>query len=175
MSTRKLGMLTTVAAVLLAVAVAAAINLGHRRPAVTPTGLAPTPEVMETSYHADAPEADDENDEAGPPETQEEAWAPVVDSFAENFTRTTGGKEKWRQRLIGDPKQPHVTTEVAKQLATVDIRNIPKGHYESREIVESGPFRLAVGVYYDEGWAMLLWLSTDGIRWEIDAYDEWLQ
>ncbi len=175
MSTRKLALLVALGAIFLALGVTVGVNLGrgHSTPSPDPA-TSPTSATTET-YNPDATDADDENADGGPPETQEEAWAPVVENFAVNFTHTSGGEKTWQQRLIGDPAQPYVTTEVAEQLATVDVRNIPKGHYESHEIVESGPFNLAVGVYYDQGWAMLLWLNTDGKDWQIYAYDKWEQ
>lgn len=93
--------------------------------------------------------------------------------FARNFTDTRGGAKQWRKRLVGDPKHPYVTTEVADQLATVDVRNVPDGHYDGRELADSSEYELAVKVTYREGWAMVLWLNTDGTAWQIFAYDRW--
>ncbi|MDN5762645.1 MAG: hypothetical protein L0H41_10060 [Microlunatus sp.] len=143
-------------------------------PSAPPTMPAPT--ASTPSYNPSAGDAgDDEDHESGPAEVQEAAWGPVADSFATNFTNTTGGVKKWRQRLIGDPAKPDVTTEVAAQLETVDIRNVPDGHYESRETVKSSDYDLAVKVDYREGWAMVLYLITDGTNWQIYAYDKWEQ
>lgn len=178
MTTRAIGLLSAAMAILLAAAVVVGINIGKNgaqsAPAEpqSPSAAAPATRTPEPSYNPDAGDASDENDQA-PPETQEAAWAPAVDNFARNFTYTTGGAKKWRQRLIGNPKQPFVTTEVAEQLATVDIRNVPEGHYDSREIVTSSEYDFAVKVTYREGWAMVLYLITDGSRYQVYAYDKW--
>ena len=81
---------------------------------------------------------------------------------------------KWRQRLTGTTAEPNVTTEVAAQLTTVDLRNVPTGHYSGqRQILKSGDYDVAVKVTYREGWALVLYLITDGTNWQIYAYDKW--
>lgn len=175
MSTRALALLAAVVALVLAVSVYIGAHIGGDQ-ATTPAP-APSPVATATSYNPDATDAGDaseENDEGGgPPETQENAWAPAVDNFARNFTNTRGGAKQWRKRLIGNPQHPYVSTEVAEQLATVDVRKVPDGHYDSREIADSSEYELAVKVTYREGWAMILWLNTDGTAWTIYAYDRW--
>lgn len=146
------------------------VLLREPQPAAAP--LVPAASSTAPSYNPDAHDAGTENDNA-PAETQEDAWGPVVDSFARNFTNTAGGKNAWRQRLIGTAAQPMVTTDVAEQLATVDIRNVPDGHYQARELVTSGAYEVGVKVTYREGWAQVLYLVTDGTYWQIYAYDEW--
>ncbi|GAA3707259.1 hypothetical protein GCM10022204_26450 [Microlunatus aurantiacus] len=138
-------------------------------PVTTPSAPAPSP----TSFNPSAGDAGAEDHANGPAEVQEAAWGPVVDRFATNFTNTDGGKKAWRQRLIGNPAAPNVTTDVAKQLDTVDIRNVPDGRYEGREVLKSSDYDLAVKVTYREGWAMVLYLITDGTGWQIYAYDKW--
>lgn len=138
-------------------------------PLTTPSAPAPSP----TSFNPSAGDAGDEDHASGPAEVQEAAWGPVADRFAKNFTNTDGGKKAWRQRLIGDPAAPDVTTDVAKQLDTVDIRNVPDGRYDSREVLKSSDYDLAVKVTYREGWAMVLYLITDGTGWQVYAYDKW--
>lgn len=178
MSTRALAALAAAVAALLAIGLAVGITIGknsaQNAPSQpqSPTVASPTPTRTYNPDAGDAAEASNENDQA-PPETQEAAWAPAVDNFARNFTYTTGGAKKWRQRLIGDPRRPYVTTEVVEQLATVDIRNVPEGHYDSREIVTSSTYEIGVKVTYREGWAMVLYLITDGSRYQVYAYDEW--
>lgn len=178
MSTRALAVLAAAVAVILAIGLAVGVTIGKNSAQSVPAGPqspAAAPTTTTPTYNPDAGDAaepSNENDQA-PPETQEAAWAPAVDNFARNFTYTTGGAKKWRQRLIGNPKRPYVTTEVAEQLATVDIRNVPDGHYDSREIVTSSTYEIGVKVTYREGWAMILYLITDGTRYQIYAYDEW--
>ena len=160
-----------------ALAVVATITVGtslprsqaQPEPAATPSTAPAVPQA--TSYNPDAGDAG-EDDEA-PPETQEALWAPVVDNFGRNFTNTTGGTQKWRQRLIGPTTSPYVTTEVADQLKTVDTRNVPDGRYTSHELLKSSAYEIAVKIDYREGWAMVLYLITDGTNWQIYAYDKW--
>jgi hypothetical protein len=94
-----------------------------------------------------------------------------VDRFATNFTDTTAGATRWRQRLTGNPDRPDLTTDVARQLQTVNIDNVPSGHYAGHQILTNSDYQLAVKVTYREGWAMVLHLVTDGTHWQIYAYD----
>ena len=141
-------------------------------PAAPPPVVSASPTLSPSSYNPSAGDAGDNPTDA-PAETQQAAWGPVADRFARNFTNTRGGAEKWRQRLVGDPTAPDVTTAVAKQLATVDVRNVPDGRYEGREILKSSDYDLAIKISYNTGWAMVLYLITDGSGWQIYAYDKW--
>jgi hypothetical protein len=159
-----------------ALAVVATITVGslprsqaQPEPAPAPSTAPAVPQA--TSYNHDAGDAGE--DAEAPPETQEALWSPVVDNFGRNFTNTSGGTQKWRQRLIGPTATPYVTTEVADQLKTVDTRNVPDGRYTSHELLKSSPFEIAVKIDYREGWAMVLYLITDGTHWQIHAYDKW--
>lgn len=162
--------LAAVVAVLLAVVVWLLVNPPAQ---VTPVTTPSVPAASPTSFNPSAGDAGDEDHAGGPAEVQEGAWGPLADRFATNFTDTDGGKKQWRERLIGDAASPDVTTDVAKQLATVDIRNVPDGRYEGREVLKSSDYDLAVKVTYKEGWAMVLYLITDGTRWQVYAYDKW--
>ena len=178
MTNRAIAVLAVLAALGALVAAALAVLLwAVLRPApVTPA--APPPAVSATAtpspsgYNPSAGDAGDNPTDA-PAETQQAAWGPVADRFARNFTNTRGGAEKWRKRLAGDPSRPDVTTAVAKQLATVDIRNVPDGRYDGREVLKSSDYDLAVKVIYDTGLAMVLYMITDGTNWQIYAYDKW--
>ena len=174
MKTRTLAALTAAFALAVVVTVTIGTSLvrqpsTHTVPGQTPSTAPAVP--TETSYNPDAGDAGE--DENAPAETQEAVWAPVVDHFGRNFTNVTGGAPLWRQRLIGPKTSPYVTTEVAEQLKTVDIRNVPEGHYSSHELVKSSTYEIAVKIDYREGWAMVLYLITDGTSWQIYAYDKW--
>ena len=177
MSTRAVALLAAAVAVLLAVGVAVGANLGRGADSAPKTSQthssSPMPATTEESYNPEAGDATDEQHGDGAPETQDATWAPAVDNFARNFTRTDGGAAEWRQRLIGPTTQPYVTTAVATQLDTVDVGNVPEGHYDGREIVKSSSYDLAVKVTYREGWAMILYLVSDGRVYQIYAYDKW--
>ncbi|MDN5764123.1 MAG: hypothetical protein L0H41_17660 [Microlunatus sp.] len=177
MSARTIAILAAVLAVVVAAGVVVGSHLGRDTETAPPAAAPPVISAVPSptpSYNPDAGDATDENHADGPPEVQEALWAPAVDNFATNFTNTDGGAAKWRQRLIGDPRQPYVTTEVSEQLATVAMRRVPDGHYNSREILKSSSYDFAVKVDYREGWAMVLYLiaDTDG-HWQIYAYDKW--
>lgn len=175
MSNRAIAVLAGLGALVVA-GLAALLWVLLRPPPVTPAAPTPsvsaTPTLSSSSFNPSAGDAGDNHTDA-PAETQQAAWGPVADQFAKNFTDTGGGATKWRKRLVGDPSQPHVTTAVAKQLATVDVRNVPEGRYEGRELLKSSDYDLAVKVTYDTGWAMVLYMITDGTNWQIYAYDKW--
>lgn len=141
-------------------------------PTAAPGVPSSLPSATQQSHNPSAGDAGENHGDV-PAEAQEAAWGPVVDRFARNFTNTRGGADKWRQRLAGDPAQPDVTAAVVKQLDTVDVRNVPDGRYEGREVLKSSDYDLAVKVTYREGWAMVLYLVTDGTGWQVYAYDKW--
>ena len=172
MSNRAVVLIAALAATVAAPAGRAGVDVppGQLQPPRSPTPAAPAP--TPSSYNPSAGDAGENHGDV-PAETQEAAWGPVADRFARNFTNTRGGAEKWRQRLAGDPAHPDVTTAVVKQLATVDVRNVPDGRYEGREVLKSSDYDLAVKVTYREGWAMVLYLVTDGTGWQVYAYDKW--
>lgn len=175
MTIRHAALIASLVALAAVVGVGVALGMRHGRdpqsvptPTTNPSVSAPTP----PGYNPSAGDAGDNPTDA-PAETQQAAWGPVADRFATNFTNTSGGATKWRKRLAGDPSRPDVTTAVAKQLATVDVRNVPDGRYESREVLKSSDYDLAVKITYNSGWAMVLYLITDGTHWQIYAYDKW--
>lgn len=134
----------------------------------------PTPTASTPSFNESAGDADD-HDHASDDGENEAAWRPVVENFGRNFTNTAGGDAKWRARLVGDPKKPYVTAEVTKQLSTVDVARVPKGRYDSYEPLKTSAYEVAVKVTYREGWALVLYLITDGTAWQVYAYDKWEQ
>ena len=113
--------------------------------------------------------------DAGPSEQPQEAWQPVVEHFARNFTNTAGGDQEWRNRLTGDRTPPYITDAVAEQLRTVDVRNVPQGTYDAYEIVRASAYDISAKVSYREGWSMQVQLITDGTDWQVYAYDRWQQ
>lgn len=129
----------------------------------------PTP-TQESTISASEPRDDNAHDLEV---DNERVWRPVVTNFSRNFTNTAGGNGPWRKRLIGDPARPFVTTAVAKQLGGVDVRNVPAGKYETYEVVQSSTLGVAVKVDYDQGWSTVLYLNTDGVSWQIYAYDRY--
>lgn len=121
------------------------------------------------------PRAGDADTSGRPPGTDpnEAAWRPVVENFGRNFTNTTGGAAKWRSRLLGDPRHPQLTANLIKQLRTVDVANVPAGTYQGYKPIKGTEYDAAVKVSYREGWAMVLYLITDGTDWQVYAYDRW--
>lgn len=147
------------------------------QPAAAPPPISSTP--TEPTFNPSASDAGGErphDDDAHDPEVDaEKAWRSVVDHFARNFTRTTGGDQQWRRRLAGDRTPPYVTDEVAKQLATVDVRNVPEGSYDGYTIVRSSAYDVSVKATYKQGWSLVMHLITDGTDWQVYAYDRWQQ
>lgn len=173
MTPRQIGILAALGAIVLAVVVSLiwALTRSPAPAATAPAPAAPSPSISGPSVDPNA--GDGGEDENAPPETQEPLWGPVVDNFSRSFTNTRGGKDDWRDRLVGNPARPNVTTAVADQLKTVDVRRVPKGHYDGHELVKEGPYEIGVKVDYREGWAMVLYLITDGTTWQVYAYDKW--
>jgi hypothetical protein len=135
---------------------------------VSPAAASSTP-----GYDSDASYFASDENQGAPAEVQDAAWGPVADRFARNFTNTTGGAQAWRQRLIGKPATPDVTTDISDQLKTIAVSNVPAGHYTGRQLVKSSAYEVAVKVTYREGWAMIVYLITDGTGYQIYAYDLW--
>lgn len=169
MSTPRLAILAAAVAVTVAILVILTWTPTTSRPAA-PT-ITPS-EPATPSYNPDAGDAAGDPGE-GSAELHEVRWIPVAENFARNFTNTNGGPAAWRQRLIGNPRQPNVTTDVANQLKTVDPRNVPHGHYSGREVLNSSDYQIAVKVTYRENWALILYLITDGSSWQVYGYDRW--
>ena len=154
----------------LVVVLAAVLVWTFTRPAQAPEAApapSPTPTYVETAGDADHDHASD------PALDQEAAWKPVVEHFARSFTDTSGGARRWRTRLADGRTPPYVTEDVATQLATVDVDNVPKGRYQAYEAVKTSAYDVAVRVDYREGWSMVLYLNTDGTSWQVYAYDKY--
>jgi hypothetical protein len=96
-------------------------------------------------------------------------WEPVASGFGHAFTTTKGKTAgEWRSSL-----SPYVTDKVRDQLATVDVRNVPKGVYVNIEPAEYGDDKVAVFVHYDSDLTLVTYLILDGTDWRIYAYDRW--
>lgn len=154
----------------LVVVLAAVLVWTLTQPAETPQA-SPTPSPTPT-YVSSAGDAGDDH-ASDPALDQEAAWKPVVEHFARSFTDTSGGARPWRTRITDGRTPPYVTEEVAKQLATVDVANVPKGRYQEYEAVKTSAYDVAVRVDYREGWSMVLYLNTDGTSWQVYAYDKY--
>lgn len=107
----------------------------------------------------------------GLPESGAEAsrrqWEPVVTGFGRHFTATSGKSTKtWSKDL-----RRYVTVALADQLAEVDITKVPSGHFDSVEVLEYRDGQVIVEVVYREGWALALWVTSDGDQtWRINSY-----
>ena len=55
----------------------------------------------------------------------------TIEGFAKRFTNTYGGQKAWVARL-----RPYVTEDVLNSLATVDVNDVPKGHFGEYEILQ---------------------------------------
>ena len=131
--------------------------------------VGPPPAVSSASPSID-PDAGDYEHDHDTAEEEKPQWEPVVLGFAENFTNTTGGARPWQARLT-----PFVATAVRDQLADVDVSKVPVGRYESYEVLTPGSYQLAIKISYREGWALVLYATSDGHDWKITNYDRWEQ
>ena len=101
-------------------------------------------------------------------------WEPVVVGFGKAFTKTEltktrdGDAKAWRKAL-----KPFTTVSVQKRLATVDLDNVPKGRYNGYEALKYDEEQLAAQVTYDKGWALVLYVISDGESWRVYRYDRW--
>ncbi|GAA3624361.1 hypothetical protein [Microlunatus ginsengisoli] len=95
-------------------------------------------------------------------------WEPVAIGFSRAFT-TIGGDTTttWRARL-----RPYVTDAVDKQLATVDVANVPQGHFDGVDVLDVSDEQVTVQATYRPGWALVLYLVSDGHdHWKVYRYD----
>jgi hypothetical protein len=96
-------------------------------------------------------------------------WTPVATGFGRAFTATEGKTAaEWRASLA-----PFVTKKVRDQLATIDVRNVPKGTFTGIEPADYGEDKVAVFLHHDSGLTLVAYLIMDGASWRIYAYDRW--
>lgn len=137
-----------------------------------PTQQLPAPPASPSSSSASPsldPNAGDYQHDHDAAEDEKPSWEPVLLGFAKNFANTDDrNAARWRQRLA-----PHVAPAVRDQLGEVDPSKIPAGQYRDYELLKAGSYQLAVKVNYREGWALILYVTSDGHRWKVTAYDRW--
>ena len=112
--------------------------------------------------------------DTGPGQTPDPAqaaarWRPVATGFAEAFTTVRHGDttNTWRHRL-----SPYVTAAVDQQLGTVDVANVPSGRFAGLDVLQSSDEQISVQASYDPGWALVLYLVSDGNNhWKVSGYD----
>lgn len=124
-------------------------------PSPSPTGAEPEGESSDSTPYSDT-------------DVAKQQWESTVEGFARAFTNTAGGQRAWLGRL-----NPYVTDEIRQNLATVDIANIPTGHYGEYEILQHGETQLAARISYRESWSMVLYLISDGATWQVLHYDRY--
>lgn len=157
------------AGVLVTLLVVAALVFATRStPAAAPPPPTSTPASASPSIDPDAGDYEHDHDTA---QDEKPQWEPAVLGFAKNFTNTADkDAAKWQARLA-----PFVAPAVRDQLAEVDIAKVLTGRYDSYEVLTPGSYQLAVKVTYREGWALVLYVTSDGNAWTITAYDKWEQ
>jgi hypothetical protein len=162
------GMLVTAVIALAVVMVWRTTSPAAQSPAQT--SVAPPPSSSPPSPSID-PNAGDYEHDHDTVEDERPQWEPAVLGFAKNFT-TTNGRDaaKWRERLT-----PYVAPAVRDQLAEVDPEKVTEGRYRSYELLETGNYQIAAKITYREGWALVLYVTSDGHDWRVTAYDKWEQ
>lgn len=158
------GALTALVAVLIAVAVTRQ-NLPAPQPSAASTTVSPSPSSASRSID---PHAGNYEHDHGALNDEKPQWEPAVLGFAKNFTNTEGrNAAQWRERLT-----PYVAPAVHDQLADVEPTKIATGRYDSYELLETSSYQIAAKINYREGWALVLYVTSDGERWKITAYDK---
>lgn len=164
---------TFLAGMLVALLIVLAVVVVWRQtsPATQPPATAPLPAAASTATPSIDPSAGDYEHGHETAEDEKPQWAPVVLGFAKNFTNTTDrNPAAWRQRLA-----PLVSAAVRDQLADVDPTKVPAGRYDSYELLEAGNYQVIAKIKYGEGWALVLYVTSDGRAWKVTAYDRWEQ
>ena len=136
----------------------------------TPAALQPAAPPASSASPSIDPDAGDYEHDHDTAEDEKPRWEPAVLGFARNFTNTTGGARPWQARLA-----PFVAPAVRQQLADVDVSKVPAGRYDSYEVLTPGAYQLAVKTTYREGWALVLYVTSDGNQWQVTNYDRWEQ
>lgn len=161
-------MVAFLAGILVALLVTTVVLLATR-PGV-PAAQPPAPPPAGPASPSIDPDAGDYEHDHDTAEDEKPQWEPAVLGFARNFTNTTGGGRPWQARLA-----PFVAPAVRDQLAGIDVSKVPAGRYDSYEVLTPGAYQLAVKTTYREGWALVLYVTSDGNTWRITAYDRWEQ
>ena len=143
-----------------------------RAPATAPgTAIASPEQITPTAEGTGGHDADPAPGET-PYSQSEQArrqWEPVVEGFGRGFVDTRDATaDSWQKKL-----RPYVTKAVARQLATVDLRNVPRGHYDGFEALTFEEDQVVARIDYREGWSTAAYLIFDGATWHIYAYDRW--
>ncbi len=126
-------------------------------------------EPVEEGAGADGSARDAGPDSTGQDAADRRAWEPVATGFGRAFTAVHSGDATpaWQARL-----RPYVTAAVDKQLATVDVGNVPRGRFDGLDVLDASTEQVTVQATYDPGWALVLYLVSDGHHdWKVYRYD----
>lgn len=97
----------------------------------------------------------------------EHAWEQTVRQFG---TRYADGANRdvrtWSAAL-----KPYVSKAIYDELRASAV--IPRGHYDSAELLQATSTRISAEVTYTEGWSLVVYLSPGekAGRWLVTAYD----
>lgn len=132
---------------------------------------APVPLATRSASPSIDPNSGDFHHDHDAAEDEKPGWEPVLLGFAKNFTNISDrSAARWRQSLA-----PFVSPAVRDQLANVDPRQVPVGLYDSYELLTPGSYQVVAKVTYRQGWAAVVYVTSDGRVWRVTAYDEWQQ
>ena len=143
-------------------------------PSASPVPSVPADPEPVTEGADDAGASTGAGSDAGPdgdaaPAADRRYWEPVAAGFGQAFTTVRRGDTTaaWRARL-----RPYVTVAVDKQLATVDVGNVPQGRFDGLDVLDSSDEQVTVQATYSPGWALVLYLNSDGHdHWKVYRYD----
>ena len=143
-------------------------------PSASPVPSVPADPEPVTEGADDAGASTGAGSDAGPdddaaPAADRRYWEPVAAGLGQAFTTVRRGDTTavWRARL-----RPYVTVAVDKQLATVDVGNVPQGRFDGLDVLDSSDEQVTVQATYSPGWALVLYLNSDGHdHWKVYRYD----
>jgi hypothetical protein len=143
-------------------------------PATTATPTAALPSAARPSAAPTTPAVTAAPETGGPYGGTAEArrqWEPTVQGFALAYPDTSGlSRKEWLANL-----RPYLQRPVLDALAGTDLDKVPHGHYAGYQPLKVADEAITIRVTYQEGWALVLYLATDGDRtWSINAFDEGL-
>jgi len=134
-----------------------------------PSGTGPVTEGADGSDASTGGGSDAGPDGDAVPAADRRYWEPVASGFGRAFSTVRRGDTTavWRARL-----RPYVTVAVDKQLATVDVGNVPRGRFDGLDVLDSSDEQVSVQATYSPGWALVLYLNSDGHdHWKVYRYD----
>ena len=137
-----------------------------------PLPPAPVPPATSSASPSIDPDAGDYRARPRHRRRREAQWEPVLLGFAEELhqhRRPQRGPLAPAARPLRRPRRPRPTRRGRP------APEFPAGRYDSYELLDTGNYQVVAKATYREGWAPVIYLTSDGHGWKVTAYDEWEQ